>query len=145
MCSDDKQDLVELKEIDKELDKYRSHYKMYVRLSVVKMVKQGVSRGYAAERFNVHRKSAENWVKLYNEKGLGGLVPDYSNCGLNCRLSDEQLIELKIIVTDSKKEYDVKSVKKLIKDKYEVTYTYKQTWVILTQKFGLKCENGVIV
>ena len=37
---------------------------MYIRLSVVKMVKQGSTRGEAAEFFNVHRKTAENWVAL---------------------------------------------------------------------------------
>ena len=54
-----------------------------------------MSRGEAAGMVSVHRNTAENWVKSYNEDGLDGLEPNYSNCGLNCKLSDQQLMELK--------------------------------------------------
>ena len=134
----------DIKEIDRELNKYKQHYKMYVRLSVVKMVKQGSSRGEAAEFFNVHRKTAENWVKIYNQKGISGLVPDYSNCGAECRLTDEQLKELKKIVTDTNTTYSISTARNLIKEKYDVSYTYKQTWVIITEKLGLNYENNKI-
>ena len=40
-----KNNLDDIKEIDRELKKYKQHYKMYIRLSVVKMVKEGSSRG----------------------------------------------------------------------------------------------------
>ena len=90
MKNSNKNNLKEIKEIEKELNKYRPHYKMFIRLSVVKLVKEGMSRGEAADTFNVHRKSAENWVKIYDKKGLSGLIPDYSNCGVESKLSDEQ-------------------------------------------------------
>lgn len=44
-----KNNLDDIKEIDRELKKYKQHYKMYIRLSVVKMVKEGSSRGEAAD------------------------------------------------------------------------------------------------
>ena len=135
----------EIKEINNELNKYKHHYKMFIRLSVVKMVKEGYTRGEAAEAFNVHRKSAEKWVKIYNEKGINGLEPDYSKCGVDSKLSDEQLEELKKIVTNPEKDYDVMSVKKLIEEKYGVKYSRKQIWVILRKKFGLNYDQNSLI
>ena len=145
MSSTIKSNSYEIKEIDNELNKYKHHYKMFIRLSVVKMVKQGYTRGEAAEAFNVHRKSAEKWVKIYNEKGLSGLEPDYSKCGVDSKLTDEQLEELKKIVTDPEKDYDMRSVKKLIEEKYGVKYSRKQIWVILRKKFGLQYDENSLI
>jgi transposase len=130
-------DVKEINLINNELNKYKHHYKMFVRLSVVKMVLQGATRGEAAEAFNVHRKSAENWVKIYNEKGISGLEPDYSKCGADSKLSNEQLEELKNILINSKKDYNVSSVNKLIEEKFGIKYSYKQTWVIVNKKLEL--------
>ena len=55
--------LDELKEIDELLKEYKPYYTMYRKLLVVKNVKEGMSRGEAAKVVNVHRKTAENWVK----------------------------------------------------------------------------------
>lgn len=145
MKSTKKSNINEIKEIDKELNKYKPHYKMFIRLSVVKMVKEGYTRGEAAETFNVHRKSAEKWVKIYNEKGIEGLEPDYSKCGVDSKLSEEQLEELKKIVTDPENDYDVRSVKKLIEEKYGVKYSRKQIWVILRKKFGLNYDENSLI
>ena len=141
----DKLNSDEIKELDNELNKYKPYYKMFIRLSVVKMVKQGYTRGEAAEAFNVHRKSAEKWVKLYNDDGISGLEPDYSRCGVDSKLSDEQLEELKKIVTNPEKDYDVKTVKKLIEDKYGVKYSRKQIWYILRKKFGLNYDENSLI
>ena len=138
MTISDEFDSEEMKEIDKRLKEYKPYYNMYLRYLVIKMVMEGYTRGEAAEHANVHRKTAENWVKLYNKNGIDGLEPNYSNCGLNCRLSDDQLEELKDIILKSKNNYTIHKVKKLIKDKFDVDYTYKQTWVIVKDKLGIK-------
>lgn len=144
MKNSNKNNLKEIKEIEKELNKYRPHYKMFIRLSVVKLVKEGMSRGEAADTFNVHRKSAENWVKIYDKKGLSGLIPDYSNCGVESKLSDEQLEELKNIILDPQKDYDINMVRELIREKYNVNYSYKQTWITVRQKLSLNYDNNII-
>lgn len=145
MTNSNKNDLKEIKEIEKELNKYKAQYKMYIRLSVVKLVKEGMSRGEAADVFNVHRKSAENWVKLYDKNGLAGLIPDYSNCGVNSKLTDKQLDQLKEILLNSKKDYDINMTRALIKEEFNVQYTYKQTWVIIREKLGLNYENNKVI
>ena len=58
MSKIDEYDLDEIKEIDRRLKNYKHDYTMYLRLSVIKLVKQGCTRGEAAEKFNVHRKTA---------------------------------------------------------------------------------------
>ena len=141
----DNTDLDELKEIDKLLKEYKPYYTMYKKLLVVKNVKEGMSGGEAAEVVNVHRKTAENWVKSYNENGLDGLEPNYSNCGLECKLSDQQLMELKNLVLENPEKYDVKTVRKLIIKKYNVKYSYKQTWFILRRKLGLNYKGNKLV
>ena len=135
----------EIKELDKELNKYKHHYKMFIRLNVVKMVKQGYTRGEAADTFNVHRKSAEKWVKIYNENGISGLEPDYSNCGADSKLTDEQWEELKEIVTNPEEDYDVRRVKNLIEKKYGVKYSRKQIWFILRKKFQLEYDENSLI
>ena len=141
----DNTDLNELKEINELLKEYKPYYTMYKKLLVVKNVKEGMSRGEAAEVVNVHRKTAENWVKSYNKNGLGGLESNYSNCGLNCKLSDQQLMELKNLVLENPEKYDVETVRNLIIEKYNIEYSHKQTWYILRRKLGLNYKKNKLV
>ena len=145
MKSDSIDDLNELKEIDRLLDKYKYFYNMYRRLLVIKNVKDGMSRGDDANVVNVHRKTAENWVKLYNKNGLDGLEPDYSNCGLDCRLSDYQLEELRNLIVQSPGKYNVESIRLLIIKKYNVEYSYKQVWYILRRKLKLNYKGNKLI
>ena len=145
MKSDSIDDLNELKEIDRLLDKYKYFYNMYRRLLVIKNVKDGMSRGDAANVVNVHRKTAENWVKLYNKNVLDGLEPDYSNCGLDCRLSDYQLEELRNLIVQSPGKYNVESIRLLIIKKYNVEYSYKQVWYILRRKLKLNYKGNKLI
>ena len=116
-----------------------------LQLVLLRWVLEGYTRGEAADKFNVHRKSAENWIKIYNNEGIGGLEPDYSNCGSKSKLSDKQLKELRNLVINSDNEYDVNGVKILIKEKFNVYYSYKQVWFILRNKLGLNIKNKKIV
>ena len=145
MNTKDNRDIMELKEIDALLKKYKPYYKMYQKLSVIKNVKEGMTRGEAAEAINVHVKTAENWVKAYNKNGLDSLESNYSNSGLRCKLSDEQLKDLKKTLKDSEIDYDTKMVKKLIKERYDVDYSIKQTWYILKHKLGFKYKGNKLI
>lgn len=135
----------DLKEINLLLKEYKPYYNMYKKLLVVKNVKEGMSRGEAAKVVNVHRKTAENWVKLYNENGLDGLESNYSNCGLNCKLSDEQLSELKNLVVKEPGKYTVEDIRILIIKNYNIRYSKKQTWFILRRKLGLSYDGNKLI
>lgn len=127
----------EIIELDKHLKEYSHDHKMYIRCLAVKMIILGETRKKVGEFLNVNRQTVGRWYKQYTEQGFEGLEPDYSNCGVECRLTDEQLAEIQKIVTDPKNHYDIKRTRKLIKDDYGVDYSYKQVWIISREKLGL--------
>ena len=107
----------EILELENSLKKYLPHHKMYQRVLAVKMVKQGCTRIEVGNYMNVDRQTVGRWVKKYDENGIEGLEPDYSNCGRNCKLSDEQLSEFKEIITNPNEHYTIKKAMKLIRKK----------------------------
>ena len=102
----------ELAEFDKKLEEYKFQHKMYVRVLAVKMVKTGLTRIEVGKYLNVDRQTIGRWVKKYDYDGFEGLEPNYSNCGKKSKLSKEQLMEIKEIITDPKEHYDIKRTQK---------------------------------
>ena len=144
MKADENSNEKEIEELEKHLKDYRQSHKVYIRLLAVRMVKMGETRTKTGDYLHVNRRTVSTWVKSYDNEGIDGLIPDYSNCGLNCKLSDEELLELKEIITDPDANYDIKGVQALIENRYHVKYTYKQTWVIVRKKLGLNYRKPVI-
>ena len=128
---------LELSEIAEMLKEYRKYYDVYRRLLVIHMVANGESIAKASKNINISRKTGERWVKQYNENGIAGLFSNYSNCGRKSYLTDQQLNELKEIITGNEEKYNLKDVRNLIKEKYGITYSEKQIWVITRQKLNL--------
>lgn len=67
--------------------------------------------------------------KFNNENGVDGLFSNYSNCGRKSYLSNQQLEELKEIITGNEEKYNLKDVSNLIEEKYGIKYS--------ENKFGL--------
>ena len=132
---------LELSEIAEMLKEYRKYYDVYRRLLVIHMVANGESIAKASKNINISRKTGERWVKQYNENGIAGLFSNYSNCGRKSYLTDQQLNELKEILTGDEEKYNLKEVRNLIKEKYGITYSEKQIWVITRQKLNLNYGN----
>ena len=113
----------ELKYLDKQLEKYKYGHKMYIRILAVKMVKKGHSRKEVGEVLRYSRKTIGRWYNKYEKNGIDGLKDDYSNNGAECRLSNEQLIELRQILVGSDERYNIKKAQRLIKEKYHIENT----------------------
>ena len=128
---------LELKEIKDVMKEYKDSYDMYRKLLVISMVYQGETISQAFAYVHTSRKTGERWVKNYNEKGLKGLYSNYHNCGRKAKLSNEQLAELKEIITSSDESYTIDDVQKLIKERYGVNHDYKTVWTIVRKKLGL--------
>ena len=135
----------EILELENSLKKYLPHHKMYQRVLAVKMVKQGCTRIEVGNYMDVDRQTVGRWVKKYDENGIEGLEPDYSNCGRNCKLSDEQLSEFKEIITNPNEHYTIKKAMKLIEKRYGIKYSYKQVWEIATIKLGLNYHKPFLI
>jgi len=89
------EDHLDIDYINDLLSEYKKSYMIYQRLLFIKMLKEGKTVKDASEFLNVNRASGSRWLKLYNEKGFEGLIPNYDNCGRNCYLTNEKIILLK--------------------------------------------------
>lgn len=136
------QEIIDLK---KELKKYKKEYNLYRRILAVLMVKSGETRKKAAEYLDVHRNTVGTWVKDYDKMGIEGLKSDYSNCGAESRLTDEQLKDLYKILTNPNEHYTLRDARNLIKKNYGIEYTPKQVWVITRKKLGLNYRKPYLV
>lgn len=128
---------LELDEIKDVMKEYKDSYDMYRKLLVISMVYQGETISQASDYVHTTRKTGERWVKNYNEKGLEGLYSNYHNCGRKSKLTNEQLTELREIITFSDESYSIDDVQKIIKDNFGVNYDYKTVWTIVRKKLGL--------
>ncbi len=113
---------LELSEIADMLNEYKEYYNVYRRLLVINMVANGESIAKASKNINISRK---------------GLFSNYSNCGRKSYMTDQQLKELKEIITGNEDKYNLKDVGNLIEEKYGIKYSEKQVWVITRQKLNL--------
>ncbi|MBR0270530.1 MAG: helix-turn-helix domain-containing protein, partial [Methanobrevibacter sp.] len=96
------------------IKEHKDSYNIYRRAYLIKMVKNGDTIKKASEIMNVSRKTGERWVREYNEKGIDGLMPDYSNCGLESELDDEKLQILYEAITTSDKGLTIEDVREMI-------------------------------
>jgi len=125
------------KNLNDLLKEHKDSYNIYRRVLLIKMVKKGETIKKASEIVAVSRKTGERWVKEYNEKGIDGLLPDYSNCGLESELTDEMLEILYYYITHSDEGYTIKDVQELIYGLFKIKFSYNHTWFIARKKLGL--------
>ena len=138
----DEEEIIVLEEYLKE---YKRAHDIYIRILAVRMVKLGETRIIIGEYLHKDRKTIGKWVNAYDEHGINGLIPDYSNCGSKCRLTNEQLLDLKKRLSDPDESYTIEDARKLIKKEYDVSYTYKQAWEIVRKKLGFSYCKPFIV
>jgi transposase len=130
------EDYLSMNDIDELISDCNIYVRLYKRLLVIKMLKKGFNIDDAAEFINVTPRTVYNWLKNYNEKGLDGLIPNFGG-GRPAYLTNEELSELNIILSDENANYTIEQVRKIIRDKFGVEYSYKQTWFITRKKLGL--------
>ena len=145
MKVNDNLDNEEINELENYLKEYKKCYDIYIRILAVRMVKLGETRTLVAEYVHKDRKTVGRWVNAYDEEGIDGLIPDYSNCGSKCRLTNEQLLDLYETLTNPNESYSIEDARKLIEERYGVVYTYKQAWEIVRKKLGLSYCKPFIV
>ncbi len=124
-------------QLDDLLKEHKGSYNIYRRVLLIKMVKNGDTIKNASKIINVDRKTGERWVKEYNEKGIDGLLPNYSNCGLKSELDDDKLKILEEIITNDDKGYTIEDVRQLIYELFGIKFSYSNVWFITRKKLGL--------
>lgn len=125
------------KELNDIIKEHKDSYNIYRRAYLIKMVKKGDTIKKASKIMNVSRKTGERWVREYNEKGIDGLMPNYSNCGLESELDDEKLKILYEAITNSDKRLTIEDVREMIYTLFKIEFSYNHVWFITRKKLGL--------
>lgn len=102
----------------------------------VKMLLQGSTIKDASKAVGVNRQTGAEWLKRYNEEGYDGLIPKFAG-GKPGKLSENQKNELKNILIDENTNYTITEVVKLIKELYDIEFSYKRVWTLVRVEFGL--------
>ena len=124
-------------QLDDLIKEHKTSYNIYRRVYLIKIVKNGDTIKNASHIVGVSRKTGERWVKDYNEKGIDGLIPDYSNYGLKSELTDEMLEILYYYISQDDKGYTIDDVRDLIYGLFKINFSYNHVWFITRKKLGL--------
>lgn len=123
-------------EIENLMKEYKNNSEVYIRLLfILNLLKKNKIKDIAPI-LNIHPVTGSTWLKNYNEYGLEGLIPNHHLSGRKCLLSDNELIETKAEINKEDSYYSIKDIQKLIKNKYGISYSYKQVWHITRVKLG---------
>ncbi|MDR2545246.1 MAG: helix-turn-helix domain-containing protein [Methanobrevibacter sp.] len=94
----------------------------------------------ASKVVGIARQTGSRWLKLYNEKGYEGLIPKFDG-GRPGKLTTDQKNELKAILIheDSNEDsnYTIMEVVKLIKELFDVEFSYKRVWTLVRVEMNL--------
>jgi transposase len=130
------EDHLNMSDLNEILSEYNIYYRIYQRVLFLRMLRQDFTIKDATSLLNVTERTGKNWLKQYNESGFDGLIPNFGG-GRPSLLTDSQLNEIKEIVGNKDANYTIKDVRKLIFEKYDIKYSYKQAWVICREKLKL--------
>ena len=84
----------------------------------------------AAARIGITKMMGYDWQDRWNSDGYKGLIPRYVKKGPS-KLSPEQKDQLRNMLKEG--SYTTPQVRALIREKFEVNYSMKQVWVILSK------------
>ena len=110
--------------------------KVCKRVIFIKMLLQGSTIKEASKVVGVKRQTGSEWLKRYNNEGYDGLIPKFAG-GKPGKLSENQKIELKNILIDENSNYTITEVVKLIKELFDVEFSYKRVWTLVRIEFAL--------
>ena len=112
----------ELKKLIK--DKKRD-CKMFQKLTFIRAVKKGEKVSDACDFLQISEPMGHRWLDNYNEGGLIGLEPKYSNQGRPPKLFNEDKEEFFKII-ENEDNLTLQRAHQIINDRYGVDYSLKQ-------------------
>ena len=127
---------LQINDINELIRECKTQIRFLKRLIFIKLLMQDSTILEAAEFVGYTERTGYNWLKLYNQDGLDGLIPNFGG-GRPSFLSDEQLKELHEILKDRNSNFTIEDTRILIYEKFGVEYSYKQVWEITRKKLKL--------
>jgi len=135
---------LDINDVENLLSEFKIYYTIYRKLIFLKLLMKGETVKFASEIIGIRRETGSKWLKEYNKEGFEGLVPKYENCGRHSLLTAQQKEELKEILSNPEKNYTLKDAHRIIKEKFGITYSIKQVWVITRKQLGLNYSKPFI-
>lgn len=113
--------------------------KMYKKLSYFRFKALGFTKKESYKLAGIKKSTAYNLEDQWLENGYNGLLPKGKG-GRNPKLDKNQLTELKSIL-DTKDEWLVNDVVEIIKNKWNIDYSYVGTQNLLETQFNVNIGN----
>ena len=130
-------------ELKEAMYEYVIAHRIYERLYAMSLLAEGYSYDMVAHKMGKSYQTIHRWAKLCESEGIGGLKPNYEG-GRPEKLSKEDLQKLDNMI-QGYDEITTDQVHDLILKEFDVEYSMKQVWVILTQKLNYKCKNTMVI
>ena len=91
-----------------------------------------------------HIKPFIVWAKICELEGIEGLKPKYKGGRLE-KISKTDLHKLNQIIKEKKMKLLLIQVHDIILNEFDVDYSMKQVWEILTRKLNYNCKNTNVI
>ena len=83
-----------------------------------------------AQVFNCSRNTLKSWVKRFSEDGIDGII-DKPRKPRRSKLTDEQKLEMGILLQDHSNNWTLFKIQKLLDDKYQIQISKTGLWKII--------------
>lgn len=130
-------------ELKEALHEYVIAHRIYERLYAMNLLVEGYSYDMVAHKMNKSYQTIHRWAKICESEGIEGLKPNYKG-GRPNKISKEDLRKLDQIIKEQD-EITIDQVHDLILNEFNVDYSMKQVWEILTRKLNYKCKNTKVI
>jgi len=127
-----------IEEINKRIKTLENNTKVLRRLYFIKYRYEGRMVSESAKLVGITKRVGYIWQERWNEKGYGGLIPQYAG-GRPSKLTEDQkgrLVEL----LKQNDTWTTEEVRELISKEFSVEYTSKQIRIIL-KNMGMRCAK----
>jgi len=130
-------------ELKEAMHEYVIAHRIYERLYAMNLLVEGYSYDMVAHKMNKSYQTIHRWAKICESEGIEGLKPNYKG-GRPDKISKEDLHKLDQIIKEED-EITIDQVHDIILNEFNVDYSMKQVWEILTHKLNYNCKNTKVI
>ena len=122
---------INLSDLEKTIKGKEKELRVLKRLYFIRFLYQGYVIEEASEKLGITMPTAYEWLKRWNKSGYDGLVPNF-NGGPKPKLREEEIEILKNLLKH-KDDWELKEVRKLIKEQFGVEHSEMHVWRIMVK------------
>ena len=126
----------------REMLKKEAQSKRQNRLQAVYLIvtKQAKSRSKVAELLGKNRNTISDWMRLYEEGGLGKLLEIYKPSGANPKIGEPIIEEIKEILATEKGFRTYKEIHRMVVKKHQIDIHYSNVHQLVRYKLEAKAK-----